>query len=203
MKVTQDKIESRQAYLTIELDSDEVEKGMKKAYNRLVQKANIPGFRKGKAPRTLLTRFLDDERMQEEILGVMAGAGDLAELRRLDPAIRRIHLRYADGLAGADPGEMVVRRRVSRLSYSRRSPEASAVAALRALGAPLAPGMEIGYVVTDADRWFVEVEGGGGSGDFDRGYYAHLLEKAWDEVAFTLDRVGAETPAPNQGADRL
>jgi len=126
-------------------------------------------------------------RMQEEIFGVMERAADPDGLRRLDPEIRRIHLLYADGLAGADPGEMVIRRRVSRLSYSRRSPEASAVAAIQAMGAPLAPGMEIGYVVRDASRWLVEVEGE--AAEFDCGYYAHLLEKAWDEVAFTLDRV--------------
>jgi hypothetical protein len=35
----------------------------------------------------------------------------------------------------------------------------------------------------------VDVEGE--EAGFDRGYYAHLLEKAWDEVAFTLDRAGA------------
>ncbi|HTY53371.1 MAG TPA: type B DNA-directed DNA polymerase [Methanomicrobiales archaeon] len=136
-------------------------------------------------------------RMQEEMLGVMGGAEDLADLRRLDPEIRRIHLRYADGLARADPKEMVVRRRVSRLSYSRRSPEASAVAALQAAGVPLAPGMEIGYVVTDASRWLVDVEGE--AGGFDRGYYAHLLEKAWDEVAFTLDRALAQDHAADEG----
>ena len=133
-------------------------------------------------------------RMQEEMLGVMAGAEDLAGLRRLDPELRRIHLRYADGLDRADPAEMVVRRRVSRLSYSRRSPEASAVAAFEAAGIPLAPGMEIGYVVTDASRWLVEVDGG--ATGFDRGYYAHLLEKAWDEVAFTLDRIREDRPGP-------
>ena len=44
MKVTQDKIESRQAYLTIELEPDEVEKGLKKAYNRLVTKSQYSGF---------------------------------------------------------------------------------------------------------------------------------------------------------------
>jgi DNA polymerase I len=82
---------------------------------------------------------------------------------------------------------MVIRRRVSRLSYSRRSPEASAVAALRAMGAPVAPGMEIGYIVRDASRWLVEA--GGEASGFDAAYYANLLEKAWDEVAFTLDRV--------------
>jgi DNA polymerase I len=126
-------------------------------------------------------------RMQEEIFGIMERAGDLEELRGLDPDLRRIHLRYAEGLPGADPGEMVIRRRVSRLSYSRRSPEASAVAALRAMGAPVAPGMEIGYIVRDASRWLVEA--GGEASEFDAAYYANLLEKAWDEVAFTLDRV--------------
>jgi DNA polymerase I len=142
--------------------------------------------RRGDAPAYI-------RRMQEEMFGVMGEADGLEELRRLDPEIQRIHLRYADRLPGADPGEMVIRRRVSRLSYSRRSPEASAVAALRALGAPLAPGMEIGYVVTDASRWLVDVEGEGTG--FDTAYYAHLLEKAWDEVAFTLDRVLASGAA--------
>jgi DNA polymerase I len=136
-------------------------------------------------------------RMQEEMFGVMEKAADLEGLRGLDPEIRRIHLRYARGIAGADPGEMVIRRRVSRLSYSRRSPEASAVAALQVLGAPLAPGMEIGYVVRDASRWLVEVEGE--ATEFDVPYYEHLLEKAWDEVAFTLDRV-REGPAGTAGS---
>jgi DNA polymerase I len=133
-------------------------------------------------------------RMQEELFGVMERAGDLEELRRLDPGIRRIHLRYAGGLPGADPAEMVIRRRVSRLSYSRSSPEASAVKALRARGVSLAPGMEIGYVVRDGDRWLVDVEGE--AEEFDTGYYAHLLEKAWDEVAFTLDRIAGLGGAP-------
>jgi DNA polymerase I len=162
------------------------------AYNRYYGRLEDGGMklrgvaaRRGDTPAYL-------RRMQEELFGVMERARDPEELRRLGPELRRIHLRYADGLPGADPAEMVVRRRVSRLTYARRSPEASAVTALRAMGAPLAPGMEIGYVVTDADRWLVEVEGGGGPGDFDHGYYAHLLEKAWDEVAFTLDRVAAE-----------
>jgi DNA polymerase I len=160
------------------------------AYNRYygrmaegVMKVRGVAARRGDTPAYI-------RRMQEEMLGVMGEAADLEGLRRLDPELRRIHQRYADGLPGADPGEMVIRRRVSRLSYGRRSPEASAVAALRALGVPLAPGMEIGYVVTDASRWLVEVEGEGTG--FDAGYYAHLLEKAWDEVAFTLDRVSAE-----------
>ena len=50
MKITRDKTEDCQAFLTIEMEPAEVEDGMKKAYSRLVKKANIPGFRKGKAP---------------------------------------------------------------------------------------------------------------------------------------------------------
>jgi len=51
-------------------------------------------------------------------------------------------------------------------------------------GIPMAPGMEIGYVVKDAKRWVVEpqrtAEG------FDARYYRKLLDKAWKEVDFVL-----------------
>lgn len=66
MKVTQDKIEGRQAYLTIELEPTETEEGLKKAYNRLVQKANIPGFRKGKVPRPILEQYIGKEALLDD-----------------------------------------------------------------------------------------------------------------------------------------
>jgi trigger factor len=66
VKVTQDKIESRQAYLTIELEPTETEEGLKKAYNRLVQKANIPGFRKGKVPRPILEQYIGKEALLDD-----------------------------------------------------------------------------------------------------------------------------------------
>jgi hypothetical protein len=47
---------------------------------------------------------------------------------------------------------------LSRLNYSRRCAEASAVQAYQKCGYPLAPGTEIGYVVTDADKWDVYPE---------------------------------------------
>jgi DNA polymerase elongation subunit (family B) len=52
----------------------------------------------------------------------------------------------------ADVRKLVIRRRVSRLNYSRRCAEASVVQAYLKRGLPLAPGMEIGYVVTDAAK---------------------------------------------------
>ena len=44
--------------------------------------------------------------------------------------------------------------------------------------------MEIGYMVTDAAKWEVDTEWD--ASEFDAGYYARLLEKAWDEVAFVF-----------------
>ena len=49
---------------------------------------------------------------------------------------------------------------------------------------PLAPGMEIGYVVKDAGRWEVEPERT--AAEFDAGYYGKLLEKAWEEAGFVF-----------------
>jgi hypothetical protein len=71
---------------------------------------------------------------------------------------------------------------VSRLKYSRRCAEASAVQAHMKQGLPLAPGMEIGYVVRDARNW--EVDPKRTASKFDAAYYRGLQGKAWAEAAF-------------------
>lgn len=68
MKATKDKIENHQAYLTIEAEPAEVEKGMEEAYRHLVQQTNIPGFRKGKAPRLILERYIGKARLFDDAL---------------------------------------------------------------------------------------------------------------------------------------
>jgi len=68
LKVTKEKIENCQAFLTIEMESAEMEDGMQHAYEHLVQRANIPGFRKGKAPRAILESNLGKGRMLEEAI---------------------------------------------------------------------------------------------------------------------------------------
>lgn len=72
MKVTQDKIESRQAYLTIEMEQPEVDAGLNKAYSRLVQKYAVPGFRKGKTPRPILEQFIGKAALLEDAVEHMA-----------------------------------------------------------------------------------------------------------------------------------
>ena len=68
MKVTREKEENRQAFLTVEMEPAEMEEGMRHAYEQLVKKASIPGFRKGKAPRAIVERNLGKSRLLEEAL---------------------------------------------------------------------------------------------------------------------------------------
>ncbi len=68
MKVTNEKTENSQAFLTIEMEPAEVEESLEASYHRLVKKTNIPGFRKGKAPRAILERYLGKEGLLEDAL---------------------------------------------------------------------------------------------------------------------------------------
>jgi len=68
VKVTNEKTENSQAFLTIEMESAEVEESLEKSYQHLVRKADIPGFRKGKAPRAILERYIGRESLLEDAL---------------------------------------------------------------------------------------------------------------------------------------
>lgn len=68
MKVTTEKTESRQVVLEIGAEPEEVERSLDGAYKRLVQRAQIPGFRKGKAPRDMLERHIGRGALLEEAL---------------------------------------------------------------------------------------------------------------------------------------
>ena len=56
MKISSDRIEGCQVALNIEAEPDEMEKALEGTYLRLAKQAVIPGFRKGKAPRSMLER---------------------------------------------------------------------------------------------------------------------------------------------------
>jgi DNA polymerase, archaea type len=123
-------------------------------------------------------------RMQQDLFEVLAKARSLKELHMIEPTAQEVRKKYLRELDGADVRELAIHRRLSKVNYSRRCAEASAVQAYRKRGLPLAPGMEIGYVVTDAAKWKVDTERD--TSKFDVVYYWKLLEKAWDEVAFAL-----------------
>ena len=66
MKVSVEKLPTSEAVLDIELSWDELEKAADKAYRKLVQKVDVQGFRRGKAPRSLLERKLGKESIYQE-----------------------------------------------------------------------------------------------------------------------------------------
>ena len=72
MKVTKEEAASREVVLNIELDSDDVEPYLDRSYRRMVNRVQIPGFRKGKAPRTLVENYLGKEAMIRDSLDYIA-----------------------------------------------------------------------------------------------------------------------------------
>ncbi|MFO7275311.1 MAG: trigger factor [Bacillota bacterium] len=68
MKATLEKVEDRRATLTVEVDAETVAKAVDQAYRRLVRRVQIPGFRKGRAPRFLVERHLGKAALYEEAL---------------------------------------------------------------------------------------------------------------------------------------
>jgi len=71
VKVTKDKTENSQVFLTVEMEPVEVEDSLEEAYHRLVKKTNVPGFRKGKAPRVMLERQIGKEGLLEDALNTL------------------------------------------------------------------------------------------------------------------------------------
>jgi trigger factor len=66
VKITTEKLPKSILALDIELDNDQVEKGLDRAARRLSQKYSVPGFRKGKAPRFIIENYFGRDTLMEE-----------------------------------------------------------------------------------------------------------------------------------------
>jgi trigger factor len=66
VKVTTEKLPKSLLAVEVELDKEQVEKGLDRAARRLSQKYNIPGFRKGKAPRFIVENYFGRPALVEE-----------------------------------------------------------------------------------------------------------------------------------------
>ena len=85
MKVSAEHRDPREAVLTIDLDDSEVEPYLDQAYRQAVNRLNIPGFRKGKAPRRIVEQmfgrdYLINEAMDSMIQDVTTKAVDQENL---------------------------------------------------------------------------------------------------------------------------
>ena len=54
--------------LTIEVDADEVDAALERAYRKVVREINVPGFRKGKVPRRIIEARFGVEVLYEDAL---------------------------------------------------------------------------------------------------------------------------------------
>jgi len=68
MKVSTEPIENSQVTLNVEMEAVEVDEYLERAYNRLVGRVSIPGFRKGKTPRAILEHHIGKDTLLQEAL---------------------------------------------------------------------------------------------------------------------------------------
>lgn len=61
MKVNLEKIEKNKAYLNFEIDAQQFDEAMERAYRKNARRFVIPGFRRGRAPRKLIERHYGPE----------------------------------------------------------------------------------------------------------------------------------------------
>jgi len=68
VKIDKSKIENQQVTLTLEVEEDEIEKYLVQAARKLSNQLKIPGFRKGKAPKSIVEKVVGREGLVEESL---------------------------------------------------------------------------------------------------------------------------------------
>ena len=68
MKIDKSKVENQQVTLTLEVEEDEIEKYLVQAAKKLSNQLKIPGFRKGKAPKSIVEKGVGREGLVEESL---------------------------------------------------------------------------------------------------------------------------------------
>jgi len=71
VKVVTQRLPDSQVILEIEVEPERLERSLDKAYRRLVQRLDVPGFRKGKAPRPMLERYLGRDALLHEAMDVL------------------------------------------------------------------------------------------------------------------------------------
>ena len=71
MKVTQEEVVDRQTVLNLEVEEEDLSQYLDRGYRRLVQRMQIPGFRKGKAPRRIVEQYVGREGLLNEVLDYM------------------------------------------------------------------------------------------------------------------------------------
>lgn len=68
MQVKVEKLEKNVVQLEIEVDAEKFNAGLQKAFAKNAKKFNIPGFRKGKAPRNMVEKYYGEQVLYEDAI---------------------------------------------------------------------------------------------------------------------------------------
>lgn len=72
MKTTTEPLENRQLLLTIEVDEDRAQQTMRQVAHQIAKQSKIPGFRKGKAPYSLILQRYGEDAVRKEAADTLA-----------------------------------------------------------------------------------------------------------------------------------
>ncbi|MQF64967.1 trigger factor [SAR202 cluster bacterium AC-409-J13_OGT_754m] len=98
MNITRDESLPIEANILVELEEQDIEPYLDRGYRKVVSKVRVPGFRPGKAPRTVIERMLGRDQLIHEVLDrLIAESVDLAVEKEgitpfATPAIELINL---------------------------------------------------------------------------------------------------------------
>ena len=71
MNVKVDALDKHKVALTIEVPSEEVGRGFRQAAAKIAGQVSLKGFRKGKAPRSVLEMYFGKEAIEEEAADIL------------------------------------------------------------------------------------------------------------------------------------
>lgn len=71
MKATWEKIEKNLGVLEVEVEAEQVAVALDKAFKKVVQKVNVPGFRKGKVPRAIFESRFGAESLYQDAIDIL------------------------------------------------------------------------------------------------------------------------------------
>ncbi|MDR7314989.1 trigger factor [Brevibacillus nitrificans] len=71
MAANWEKVENNQGVLTVEVDASEVDAALDQAFKKVVQKVQVPGFRKGKVPRKMFEARFGVESLYQDALDIL------------------------------------------------------------------------------------------------------------------------------------
>ncbi|MBE3590500.1 MAG: trigger factor [Firmicutes bacterium] len=81
LNATIERLDNHRVALKVEVGPEVVDRALDRAYRRLVRRVTIPGFRKGKAPRSIFERFVGRAALWDEAMDEMVADAYLQAVR--------------------------------------------------------------------------------------------------------------------------